>query len=261
MLPYTTGEMSKATTTRRAAILEILNRGGFSSIPDLTRELGASTATIRRDLAHLHETGQLRRTYGGAVSNSVSEVPYREKLAEAADEKARIAQLAVSLVEPGASIGITGGTTALFVARRLPRDAGLTVVTNALTTAMELAGSAMRIIVTGGELRGTTFELVGPLSGSVLQHIHLDVVFAGVDGISVEAGLTTHNTVEAQTNRWLVERATRVVVVADARKLGLRTFAQIVPLERADLLITDDGADNAHVESLRAAGVEVLLAP
>jgi DeoR family transcriptional regulator, aga operon transcriptional repressor len=252
--------MSKATMARRAAILEILSRGGFSSIPELTRELGASQATIRRDLAHLHGTGRLRRTYGGAVSNAVSEVPYREKLAEAANEKARIAQLAASLVEPGSSIGITGGTTALFVARRLPRGAGLTVVTNALTTAMELAGSEIRIIVTGGELRGTTFELVGPLSETVLQQIHLDTVFVGVDGISPESGLTTHNTVEAQTNRWLIDRATRAIVVADGRKLGRRTFAQIVPLERADLLITDAGADPEQVRSLRTAGVEVLLA-
>lgn len=252
--------MSKRGSERRRGILEIVGRDGFASIPALARELGYSHATIRRDLAGLDEGGQLRRTYGGAVSNGVSELPYRAKLAEAAGAKHRIALAAASLVRPGTAIGFTGGTTTLSVARRLPRDAHLTVATNALTVAMELAGEGMRIVVTGGEVRSATYELVGPLAEPVLARIHLDLVFVGVDGLSLEAGLTTHNPVEAQTNRWLIERAARVIVVADGRKLGRRTFAQIVPLEQADLLITEAPVDPAQRESLEAAGLRLMVA-
>lgn len=250
--------MSKSTTQRRTAILEILSRDGFISVPALTRELGYSQATIRRDLAQLGKLGRLRRTYGGAMSAGTGETPYREKLQEAAGAKARIARVAASLVEPGMAIGFTGGTTTLYVARALEGHPDLTVVTNALTIATELSPSGIRVIVTGGESRGTTFELVGPLAEPVLQHIHLDLVFVGVDGISVDGGLTTHHSVEAQTNRALIQRAKRAVVVADSRKLGRRTFAQITPIERIHTVITD--APGPEVERLTAAGIEVIVA-
>jgi DeoR family transcriptional regulator, aga operon transcriptional repressor len=258
--PYNAGSMSKGTTQRRDAILEILNRDGFTSVPALTKELGFSHATIRRDLVQLDRNGRIRRTYGGAIAAGGGEVPYRDKLTEEADAKTRIARVAAGLVQPGQAVGFTGGTTTLFVARHLPRDAQLTVVTNALNIAMEMAGFGVRIIVTGGELRDTTYELVGPLAEPVLQHIHLDLVFVGVDGISPDGGLTTHNPVEAQTNRWLIERAARVVVVADARKLGRRTFAQIVQFDRAELVITDSGATREQRAALEQAGLAVMVA-
>jgi DeoR family transcriptional regulator of aga operon len=253
--------MRETTARRQAAILEILSRDGFTSIPALTGELGASRATIRRDLAELDRLGRLRRTYGGAVaSDSSAEVPYRQKLAEAAEAKMAIARAAARLVEPGMAIGLTGGSTTLYVARSLPRQFELTVVTNALTVAMELAGTDMRVIVAGGELRGATFELVGPLAEGVLRNIHLDLVFVGVDGLSAAGGLTTHNPIEAQTNRWLIERGGRIVAVADARKLGRRTFAQIVPIERVDAVITDGSADRSERDALLQHGVEVIIA-
>jgi|SRR5579884_2533155 len=252
--------MSNGTVRRRAAILEILGRDGFTSIPGLAQQLGYSQATIRRDLAQLDRLGRVRRTYGGAMPSNLAEVPYREKLGEAADAKLKIARVAAAQVEPGQAVGFTGGTTTLYVARQLPRNFGLTVASNALTIAMELANTDMRLILTGGELRGQTYELVGPLTEPVLKHIHLDVMFVGVDGLSVSGGLTTHNPVEAQANRWLIDQSARVIVVADARKLGRRTFAQIVPLDRVRTVITDSAADPSQVEALQAAGVETIIA-
>lgn len=253
--------MRDTTTQRRAAILEILSRDGFTSIPALTGVLGASQATIRRDLTELDRLGRLRRTYGGAVpTDGTGEVPYRQKLAEAAEAKIAIAQAAARLVEPGTAVGFTGGSTTLYVARHLPRGIGLTAVTNALTVAMELAGSDIRVIVAGGELRGATYELVGPLAEGVLRGIHLDLVFVGVDGLSAAGGLTTHNPTEAQTNRWLIERGSRIVTVADSRKLGRRTFAQIVPIGQVTTVITDSQADRSECAALMERGTEVIIA-
>ncbi|HZU14327.1 MAG TPA: DeoR/GlpR family DNA-binding transcription regulator [Chloroflexota bacterium] len=250
--------MGISAARRQDAILDIVQRDGFTNIPALTRELGVSQATIRRDLARLDRLGRLRRTYGGALATSVGEVPYRDKLSEAADAKQRIARAAAALVTDGMAVGFTGGTTTLYVARALSRSSALTVVTNALTIAMEFSGSDTRVIVTGGELRGTTFELIGPLAEPVLQHIHLDLMFVGVDGISAVGGLTTHHPIEAQANRALMERAAKSVVVADSRKLGRRTFAQIAPIDRIAMVITD--ADGPAVEELNTAGVEVVVA-
>jgi DeoR family transcriptional regulator of aga operon len=252
--------MVRAARSRQTAILDLLARDGFVDITGLQRELGCSEATIRRDLEYLQRAGYLRRTHGGAVAESGRELPFSMKLGEMAAAKRQIAARAAELVEGLQAVGFTGGTTTQQVARALSQRSGLTVVTNAINIAMELASSNARVIVIGGELRGQTYELVGPLAEPVLEQIHLDVIFVGVDGLSVEAGLTTHNPTEARTNRVLLSRAARVVVVADHTKLGRKTFARIAPLKAGQVLITDDGASPAVVEQLRAAGMEVILA-
>jgi DeoR family transcriptional regulator, aga operon transcriptional repressor len=252
--------MSAAVTTRRTAILEIITDEGFADIARLRRELGGSEATLRRDLEHLERAGHLRRTRGVAALTGGSELPFTMKLGEMAEAKCRIARVAVGLIEDGQAIGFTGGTTTLQVARHLVMRSNLTVVTNALTVAMELARSAVRTIVTGGELRGKTYQLVGPLAEPAASQIHLDLVFVGVDGLSVPGGLTTHNPTEARINRVLVDRSSKVVVVTDHTKLGRKTFAQIAPIDVVDVLITDDGAGQEAIADLEGAGISVLTA-
>jgi DeoR family transcriptional regulator of aga operon len=252
--------MGSAVLTRRAAILEIIAGEGFADIPRLQREFGCSEATLRRDLEQLKRAGRLRRTHGGAIVNGAGELPFTMKLGEMAEAKRRIARAAADLVEEGQAIGFTGGTTTLQVARQLSTRSDLTVVTNALTIAMELARSTVRTIVTGGELRGQTYELVGPLAEPAVSQVHLDLVFVGVDGLSVPGGLTTHNPLEARINRVLVDRSSRVVVVTDHTKLGRKTFAQIAPIDVVDVLITDGEARNDVITEFAKNGISVITA-
>jgi DeoR family transcriptional regulator of aga operon len=131
-------------------------------------------------------------------------------------------------------------------------------VTNALNIASELAVRPnLKLVVTGGVARSKSYELVGPLAEQVLADLNLDIVFIGVDGIDPTAGLTTHHEIEAHTNRALIERAQRVVVVADSSKIGRVAFARICELEGVHEMITDAGADPGIVERISEAGVEV----
>ena len=113
--------------------------------------------------------------------------------------------------------------------------------------------------MTGGVARPESYELVGPLAEASLSALYLDLVLVGVDGIEVSAGLTTHHEVEAHTNRALIDRARRVIVLADSSKIGQVAFARICDLSDAHELISDVGADPAEVEALRAAGLDVTL--
>ena len=250
--------MSSTTSARHAAILKTLAQDGFVEVGNLTRLLGCSEATVRRDLAHLQREGYLRRTHGGAISNNVRELPFRAKLGTMAEAKQRIAREAAESVGEGQAIGCTGGTTMQQVARKLASRTGLTVVTNALTVAMELAASETRVIVTGGELRRQTYELVGPLAEPVAAQIHLDLMFVGVDGLSLDGGLTTHNPMEARINRILIDRSSEVTVVADHTKLGRDAFAQIAPFGVVGTLITDVGAAEEQTTAFENAGVRVV---
>ena len=168
--------------------------------------------------------------------------------------------MAAERVPEGAAIGMTGGTTTTECARALSDRRRLTVVTNSLNIASELAVRPnLKLVVTGGVARPESYELVGPLAEASLSGLYLDIVLVGVDGIAVGAGLTTHHEVEAHTNRALIARARRVVVVADSSKIGQIAFARICGLEAVHEVISDTGADRSEVAALRAAGATVTL--
>jgi DeoR family transcriptional regulator of aga operon len=243
---------------RLSAILERLSADGSLSVSDLSAGLGVSSATIRRDLELLERQRLLSRTHGGAVPQGVLyELPLRYKSGRFHEEKLRIAREAASRVADGWAIGLTGGTTTTEVARALVDRQRLTVVTNALNIASELAVRAnLKLVVTGGVAR-ESYELVGPLAEASLAGLNLDMVFLGVDGISPDAGLTTHHEVEAHTDLALIDRARSVTVVADSSKIGRVAFARICGMPRIDELITDNAADRAAVAAIEERGVRV----
>ncbi|MFJ7986072.1 DeoR/GlpR family DNA-binding transcription regulator [Streptomyces sp. NPDC096351] len=259
-------------------LLELLAASGKLEVEEAATALDVSAATIRRDLDELAEQQLLIRTRGGAVAHGVSyELPLRYKSTRHAAEKRRIAEAAADLITPGEVVGLNGGTTTTEVARALalrfasgradtagtagpvPSGPALTVVTNALNIAGELAvRPQIKIVTTGGVARPQTYELVGPLTVGVLNEVVLDVVVLGVDGVDPGLGVMAHQEDEASISRLFAERASRVVVVTDSSKMGRRAFARICGLDRIDLLVTDTGIDAEAVAELTEAGVKVL---
>jgi DeoR family transcriptional regulator, aga operon transcriptional repressor len=245
---------------RLSLILEELAAGGSVGVAQLADKLGVSTASIRRDLQLLEAQRLLSRTHGGAVANStVYELPMRYRGGRHRDAKRRIAATAATRVDDHiASVALTGGTTTTEVARQLLDRQGLTIVTNALNIAAELAlRPELKLIVTGGTARSESYELVGPLAEATLSGMNLDLAIVGVDGVSVTGGLTTYHDIEAHTNEVLISRARRVIVVADASKVGKLAFVRICALDAVDELITDVSAPAAELRALAEAGVTV----
>ncbi len=243
---------------RLSLILEQLAERDSVGVSDLAALLGVSTASVRRDLQLLEQQRLLSRTHGGAVASGLIELPLRYKGGRHIEEKRRIAAEAARRADGVSTVGFTGGTTTTEVARVLMTRPALTVVTNALNIASELAlRPNLKLIVTGGTARAESYELVGPLAELTLDGLNVDVAFVGVDGISVAAGRTTYHEVEAHTNLRLIGRAARVIVVADGSKVGRRALARIADLGDIHELITDASADPAELEKLADAGVVV----
>jgi DeoR family transcriptional regulator of aga operon len=245
-------------SARLDAILERLSEDGSVAVQGLAGDLGVSAATIRRDLELLESQRLLSRTHGGAVAHGVLyELPLRYRAGRHEAEKHRIAEAAAARLGDARVVGFTGGTTTTEVARRIA-GSKLTVVTNALNIASELAVRPnLKLVVTGGVARPESYELVGPMADATLDGLNIDIVFVGVDGASA-AGLTTHHEVEAHTNRLMIARARRVIVVCDASKIGRSALAVICPARDVDELITDTDASEAGLDELRAAGVRVI---
>ena len=240
--------------------MEELSAGGSVAVTALCERLGVSAATVRRDLELLETQRLLTRTHGGAVAQMVSyELPLRYKAARHQEEKRRIGREAAERVRDGSVIGLTGGTTTTEVARAIV-DLNLTVVTNALNIAGELAiRPNIKLVITGGVVRPESYELVGPLAELGLADLHLDIAFIGADGLTAADGLTTHHEVEAHTDRALIDRAPHVVVVADGSKLGRVAFARICPISAVHELITDREADPRELAALRDAGLPATV--
>ncbi len=242
-------------------IREELAKKGIVDGDELAGLLGVSRATIRRDLDALEERGFLTRTHGGAqATDPEDELPFHSKVSAYMREKRAIGLAVAALVPEGAVIGCTGGTTVMAAIKCL-RGKSVTVVTNAINVAMELAPSEQaQVIVTGGSLRTRSYELVGHIADRTLGEFHLDLALIGVDGIDIERGISTYTIAEAHAAALYISQAERVWVVADHSKAGKVAPALIAPLAKVHRLVTDPGLDGGIRARLEAAGLEVVVA-
>ncbi len=256
---------------RWTKILDVLSLNGFVDIEELASDLHVSAATIRRDLDQLAKQQLLTRTRGGAVSNSTAyDLPLRYNAERNTAQKARIADVAASLVTIGSVVALTGGTTTTEVARALAVradlhstgvNAGITVVTNAINIANELTVRPnIRLVVLGGIVRSQSYELTGHLAELTLAGVSVDLAIVGGNAFSLKAGLTCHNEGEAAIAAAIVENAEKAVAVLDSTKLEKQAFARVCSAQRLDYLVTDSGADAGIVAQIEDAGVRVLLA-
>jgi len=247
---------------RHNRLRELLQKRSALRVGDLCRELNVSPATIRRDLEELVRRGELRRVHGGAVgSHSPLEEPVFDAKAQlGVAEKQRIAHAALAYIDGGTTIYLDGGSTVLELARLLKHRNDITVVTNSIRAAQELATAGPRLILISGELRRLSQTVVGPLSRLAFAHLHVDIAFIGTLGLTLEQGLTTTDPDEAFTKELAMAQAGRVIVLADASKVGKVGLSRAGALEDVDLLITDKAMERGFVRGLRKAGVEVMLA-
>ncbi|MFE3887679.1 DeoR/GlpR family DNA-binding transcription regulator [Streptomyces lydicus] len=241
---------------RRALILDEIRRRGGVRVNELTRKLNVSDMTVRRDLDALARQGMVEKVHGGAVpvsEPSAHEPGFEVKSSLELSAKEDIAKAAAEMAAPGSAIALAGGTTAFALAQRLLDVPDLTVVTNSVRVADVFYGAqraaaggagpragAATVVLTGG-VRTPSDTLVGPVADAAIRSLHFDVLFLGVHGISVEAGLSTPNLAEAETNRHFVRSARRVVVLADHTKWGTVGLSSFATLDQVQVLVTDAG--------------------
>ncbi len=247
---------------RRQHILGLLQSDGRVLVAELSSQLGISQITIRKDLDHLEAKGLIQRTHGGALpvqTGALFDPSLQEKQKQHSHEKQRIAAAAARLVQEGQCVMLDSGTTTTAIAQALRRFSQLTVITNAVNIAAELAGTNFEVILTGGTLRKNSFSLVGPLAEDVLEEMHADILFLGVDGFDIEIGVTTPNVLESRVNRAMVKAARRVVAVCDSTKFGRRSLSRIVSPAAIHQVITDKNVPQQIVEALQSQNIEITI--
>jgi DeoR family transcriptional regulator of aga operon len=251
------------TRQRREAILQLLTEHGSVQVAQLVPQMRVSAVTIRSDLSAIEAQGLATRSHGGAVlaRTPPPEHTIRQKDAINQDQKERIGALAATLVQEGDNIIIDSGTTTIWLARHLRDASHVTVMTNGLNIAWDLADTpGVDLILAGGLLRKQSLSIQGAQAESCLQAYSFDKLFLGVDGFDLKFGVTTHHEAEASLNHKMVERAKKIIVLTDASKFGRVSLHRIVQLDRVHTVITDSAISPEYREGLQALGIELLIA-
>ncbi|GAA3510305.1 transcriptional repressor AgaR [Aquimarina addita] len=252
------------TVERRKKILNMLNENGQVFVHELSAEFGVSEVTIRNDLDLFESKKLLIRSRGGAMKyeNSVGidyQISDKDKIHYS--EKIKIGSKAASLVNEGETIIIDSGTTTMEIAKHLDVDTSINVITNAFNIVNQLINfQNINIIVPGGTLRKNSHSLVGPLAEKNLRNFYVDKVFIGVDGFDMTIGAFTPNIEEASLNQIMIDISKEVILVADSSKFSRRSLAFICPVDKVDVIVTDENILKEDLKRLEDLGIKVIIA-
>lgn len=245
---------------RKAYLLERLAADGRLVVKDLSRTLDLSLDTIRRDLRELAAEGRLQRVSGGALPASPAVADFAARQTITAAGKVAIGKRAAALVEAGQLVFIDGGTTAVQMARHLPRTLAAAIVTHSPSVAVELAAHPhLTIELIGGRLFKHSVVTTGAAAIDAIQRFRPDCCFLGVTGVHEEAGLTTGDAEEALIKRAVMRCSGEVVVLASAEKLGAASSSIIAPCAEASIFVVEPSIDPALRDRLSKLGCNVVF--
>ncbi len=247
--------------SRKELLLARLRTEGRIVAKDLAAELGLSEDSIRRDLRELDAAGLAVRVYGGALPASPAVADYGTRQSVATESKLRVARRAAELIEPGSTVIVDGGTTALATVQALDRALECTIITHSPTIAASLLGHAAEVIILGGRLFKHSAVASGAAAVEAAMGISADRFLLGVTGVHEEAGLTTGDADEAAMKRALAARASETWVLGSAEKLGAASRYRVLPLESvAGIIVDGTEADPATLRALEEQGAQLLRA-
>ena len=245
---------------RRRAIAAAVTAGVRTE--DLAARFEVSAETIRRDLIRLQQDGLLHRVHGGAEPTErprADEANFVTRQTLHLPAKRAIAALAAGLVEPGHTVLLDVGTTALEVARAIADDWRGTVVTNSLLVCAELAARpSVQVISLGGRVRPGDLAGSGPQAVAALSELYADLAFLGSGGLHAEAGLTDYHSDEIDLRRLMITHSARSYVLADRTKFGIVAARAVCDLTALDAVISDAPPDATLTQALKEADVDVL---
>ena len=257
--------MTMNSFERRNKIIQLVNEQGTVLVQDLAGVFAASEATIRADLRFLEQKGVVTRFHGGAAKimsgnseTETQEVGFKERFQLASAPKNRIAQAAVKMIHEGMTVILDSGSTTMLIAEGLMTAKNITVITNSLPAAFALSENKdITLVVCGGTVRHKTRSMHGSIAERSLQDINADLMFVGADGIDAVNGITTFNEGYSVSGA-MVTAANKVIAVLDSSKFNRRGFNQVLPIEKIDIIITDDAVSEVDKLALQKPRVKLI---
>lgn len=253
---------------RRRQIASLTAIEGRVNVTELAARFDVTAETIRRDLAVLDNEGTVHRVHGGAVASQnfqTAELTVDARAKSASSAKSAIARAALDFL-PAAQGGmfLDAGTTLAPLAELIadhPNARQWSIVTNCLPIAMSLASAGLdEVQLLGGSVRAITQAVVGDTALRTLALMRADVAFIGTNALTLDHGLSTADSQEAAVKRAMIINARMVVVLCDATKMGCDYLVSFAGIDDIDVVITDSGAPQSIVDSLRDREIQVVIA-
>jgi DeoR/GlpR family transcriptional regulator of sugar metabolism len=246
---------------RKLKIAEMVCRNGGIKTSALSDMFYVSEMTILRDLAELEQQGILRRVYGGAVvvNDSTREISsiLRKRIHTA--EKNVIAEKALKLISNGESLFLDGSTTVLSFAKKIDTKKEITIITHGLDIINELKNNNdIKIICTGGEFQETTLSFVGSRTELFLKEFYADKAFISPAGISLKAGLTVENPLQASIKKIMLENSSQKIVLIDSSKFDKIALSRVCNIDEVNFIITDKKPDKKYIDFFKKNRVEII---
>jgi DeoR/GlpR family transcriptional regulator of sugar metabolism len=254
--------VSVPSLARHAQISELVLTEPFVAVKELARLFDVSPMTIHRDLDELEARGVLRKVRGGAtpLPSSLFESNVRYRLTVASEEKQALARAALARIEPGQAILIDESTTGLILARLLPERAPLTVITNSLLVMQELRSAReIKLIVLGGDYWPRHEAFCGLACEAAVSALRADLLCMSTTAISGGVAYQPDQDMAIAKRAMIAAAAYRLLLV-DHTKFGHVALHRLAPLTDFDLIVTDDGIDEAGLRQLREAQVPYEVA-
>lgn len=246
--------------SRQEALLNLIHARRSVTTSELEAALGASAATVRRDLAQLEEVGKLRRTFGGALAIEAKDDPFSEVLEVSRDAKLAIAQAAASQIEDGQTVILDVGTTTHYLAAQLA-NRRLTIITGSLSVLDVLAGAPeVALILLGGEYVTEYRCVTGPFVEDALRDIRADHAFLGCSGVTDAGDIRDTTVSQAQIKRAILRASERSTLLVDSAKFPGVGHAAVASISTLDAIITNSPLPDSVEELRRASGTELVVA-
>lgn len=253
----------ESAPTRRERILDLVRESGYYSLAELSRDLGVSDMTVRRDVRKLAEQGLVNVVHGGvnAVTDLLAPVDFRFRADQHMAAKRAIAIHALTLIPPGSVVGLDAGTTLVEVARRLPLDQHLTVVTHSLPAMAAVSRRpGVDLLGLGGTFYGEGQEFAGSLAHRLVSQLRIETFLLGTAAVR-EGRMWSTNGADVEMKQALMKAADRVVLLVDSSKFAYSALMMVAELSAVTTVVTDELATENAREAVLGAGVQLVVVP
>jgi DeoR/GlpR family transcriptional regulator of sugar metabolism len=239
--------MSVFPEERKNEILKELNIMGKVKVMELVDQFNVSEETIRRDLMILEEKRLLKRVYGGAIKTvfEFEEPPFTQRTTVNQEAKVKVGKKAVELISNGDVIAIDVGTTMLEFSKCIENKKDITILTNSLPVSSVLTEKLNQnkftgqILLLGGQIDPKHQSISGSLTEQMLSQFNIDKAFISAGGVSIQSGVSNYHLHETLVSRKMVEVSKQVILLTDYSKIGVETFSKVCPLEKVDVIVSE----------------------
>lgn len=240
-------------------IVKEIKLSGKVDMKSLSKLFEVSIDTIRRDIKELDEQGVIQATRGGAASKSPVPVNFRDRLTFDTLEKKKVALKAVSLIEDGHVIMMSGGTSIVALASVIPINANITVVTNSFPVVEQLAGHEnVEILFAGGRFSRSDYGTIGLESANFFSRIRADIFFFAPFSIHPELGITSNRFEHASMERSMIGSSKKVIALVTSSKIDTAENFHVCELTAVHTLITELDFDDAKLKAYKNTAIDIL---